>query len=88
MTRTQVQFPDPLYKKLKKTAEKRDWSLAEILRRAAEAYLLTIAEEEESDAQNWSLPVLRPSGGYIQDPAAINPEADAVLEKLKGARQG
>ena len=87
MTRTQVQFPDPLYKKLKKTAERRDWSLAEILRRAAEAYLLTIADEEESDVQNWSLPVLKPSGGYVQDPAAVRAEADIVMEKLTRASQ-
>lgn len=85
MTRIQVQFPDPLYKKLKKTAERRDWSLAEILRRAAEAYLLTIADEEESDAQNWSLPVLKPSGGYVQGPAAVCADADIVLEKLTKA---
>ncbi|MEX2581556.1 MAG: CopG family transcriptional regulator [Verrucomicrobiales bacterium] len=88
MTRTQVQFPDPLYERLKKVAARRDWSLAEVLRRAAEAYLLTIADEEESEAQNWTLPVLKPSGGLIQDPADVHAEADGVLEKLTGARRG
>lgn len=67
MTRTQIQFPDPLYERLKKKAERRDWSLAEILRRAAEAYLLTIADEEEGEARKWTLPVLKPSGGLIQE---------------------
>lgn len=86
MVRTQVQFPDPLYEKLKKTAERRDCSLAEVLRRAAEAYLLTIDHEEESEAKNWSLPVLKPSGGLIQDPAVVHAEADAALEKLMRAQ--
>lgn len=85
MTRTQVQFPDPLYEKLKKTAEKRDWSLAEVLRRAAEAYLLTI-DDESSDEKNWELPVLKPSGGLLTDPAAIRGEAEVAVERFKGAR--
>jgi hypothetical protein len=88
MTRTQVQFPDPLYEKLKKTAARRDWSLAEILRRAAEAYLLTIDDDEQSDARKWELPVLKPSGGFLQDPASIHVEADVVVEKFTGARRG
>ncbi|MEM7699218.1 MAG: CopG family transcriptional regulator [Verrucomicrobiota bacterium] len=83
MTRTQIQFPDPLYKRLKKTAASRDWSLAELLRRAAEAYLLTIDEGEGSSSEEWQMPVLRPSGGYIEDPARIHAESAAVAEKLQ-----
>jgi len=71
-----------------KPAKRRDWSLAEILRRAAEAYLLTIDDEGQGDAQKWELPVLKPSGGFLQDPSAIHTEADIVLEKSRGARRG
>lgn len=85
MTRTQVQFPDPLYQKLKKTAEQRDWSLAELLRRAAEAYLLTIPDDEGDKAAHWQLPVLRPSGGFVQNPAEVHVEEDAVLARFKKA---
>lgn len=84
MTRTQVQFPDPLYKKMKATAEQRDWSLAELLRRAAEAYLLTLPDVEASEAENWQLPVLKPSGGYVCDPAKIGGEEVAIFQRLRG----
>ena len=39
MTRTQIQFPDPLYKRLKMIAEQQDWSLAEVMRKAAEHFV-------------------------------------------------
>ena len=79
MTRTQIQFPDPLYEDLKKVAKRKDWSLAELLRRAAEAYLITIENSKPSD--QWVLPVLRGSGGYHQDPKNVKAEAEAILEK-------
>ena len=84
MTRTQVQFPDPLYKKMKATAEQRDWSLAELLRRAAEAYLLTLPDGEDGEAEHWQLPVLKPSGGYVCDPAKVGGEEVAIFERLAG----
>ena len=40
MTRTQIQFPDPLYLRLKTIAEQHDWSLAEVMRKA-EAWFFT-----------------------------------------------
>jgi hypothetical protein len=84
MTRTQVQLPDPLYKKLKAIAEQRDWSLAELLRRAAEAYLLTLPDDEACEAAHWQLPVLKPSGGYVRDPAKVRGEEEVIFERLTG----
>jgi len=39
MTRTQIQFPDPLYQRLKVIAEQQDWSLSEVVRKAAEHFI-------------------------------------------------
>ncbi len=80
MTRTQIQFPDPLYKELKDVASKKDWSLAELLRRAAEAYLITV--KDDLPAEQWEFPVLRGSGGYLIDPKDIKAEVEAI--ELKG----
>jgi hypothetical protein len=81
VTRTQIQFPDPLYERLKATADSRDWSLAELLRRAAEAYLQTIPESQGTSGSQWRMPVLRKSGGYLTDPSEIPVEAEAVEQK-------
>ena len=36
MKRTQIQLPDPLYREVKRIARLRDWSIAEVVRRALE----------------------------------------------------
>lgn len=77
MIRTQIQLPDPLYKSLKETAMRMDWSLAELLRRSAEAYLQTLPERVE---KSWQMPVMRRSGGYVADPADVHPEAEAITQ--------
>jgi len=81
MKRTQIQFPDPLYERLKKIAEERDWSLAEVVRRAAEAYLQTLPEGFSRNESVWEMPVLSPSGGYHADPASVRAEVDAILSR-------
>ena len=82
MTRTQIQFPDPLYRRLKATAARRDWTLAELLRRAAEAYLATLPDTEATAA--WEMPVLPASGGLLVDPASGPREAESVLDRYRG----
>lgn len=37
MIRTQVQLPDPLYRDVQRVARQQDWSIAEVIRRGAEA---------------------------------------------------
>lgn len=39
MVKTQIQLPDSLYRDLKRLAARKEWSLAETLRRAAEQFL-------------------------------------------------
>ncbi len=80
MIRTQIQLPNPLYRKMKSVASARDWSLAELVRRGMESYVETCPEAREPEP-TWILPVLRPSGGMIKDPAASSVEADAVMDR-------
>ncbi len=77
MTRTQIQLPEPLFQRLKAIAVARDWSLAELIRRATEIYAQS-CPEGRPDPQGWTMPVLRGSGGMLVDPATLHAEADAV----------
>jgi hypothetical protein len=76
MQRTQIQLPEPLFRQVKQIAEARDWSVAELVRRSIEAYVQTFPVI--APKANWTMPVLRGSGGHLQDPAPVNAEADAV----------
>lgn len=65
MTRTQLQFPEALYLRLKQIAREKDWSLAEVIRRAAEEFAMRFPEDRVPGAE-WSLP--RIDGGGIKVP--------------------
>lgn len=80
MTRTQIQFPDPLYQRLKTIAEQRDWSLAEVMRKAAEHFVSRFPESEPSRVA-WSFPTLDCGGDFLTDPASLRPEADAIHKR-------
>ncbi len=81
MTRTQIQLPDPLLKRLKAIAKQKDLSLAEIVRRQMEKFVDTFPENLETRA-DWKYPVLaRGLGTQLQDPADVNCEADAIEAK-------
>ena len=57
MVRTQIQFPDPLYRRLKAIAEQNDWPLAEVVRRATELYVRRFADTETARS-DWTFPTL------------------------------
>ncbi len=80
MIRTQIQFPDPLYKRLKEIAEQRDWSLSEVMRKAAEHFVERFPNHPE-DEDNWQFPMLDCGGDFLIDPALVNCEADAIAER-------
>lgn len=82
MTRTQIQLPEPLHRKLRKIAKAKDLSLAEIIRREMERYADTYPEEPVLE-KPWAMPVLHKSGGWKADPATMNVEADAIEERCK-----
>ena len=78
MVRTQIQLPDPLYRKLKRIAKERDWSLAEVVRRSAERFVERFPDEGEAPA-TWVFPTIEPAEDFLADPALHPPEVDAVL---------
>jgi Ribbon-helix-helix protein, copG family len=80
MTRTQIQFPEPLYLRLKEIAERQDWSLSEVMRKAAEQYVTRFPEGPKPKG-TWRFPTLDCGGDYRVDPALLRPEADAMLER-------
>lgn len=82
MTRTQIQLPEPLHRKLRKIAKVKDLSLAEIIRREMERYADSYPEELEAK-ENWTYPVLPGRGGLKIDPATTHVEADAIEERCK-----
>ncbi len=83
MIRTQIQLPEPLFRRLKEIALARDWSLAELVRRAAEVYVQTCVDVR-IPSEEWILPVLRGSGGYLMDPATLRTEEQIVEERYRG----
>lgn len=80
MIRTQVQFPDPLYKRLKEIAEQQDWSLSEVMRKAAEHFVSRFPPSPGCK-DTWQFPVLDCGGDFLRDPANVSCEAEAIQER-------
>ncbi|WP_395746523.1 hypothetical protein [Prosthecobacter sp.] len=80
MIRTQILFPDPLYQRLKEIAEHQDWSLSEVMRKAAE-HFITRFPEDPKPREVWRFPILDCGGAFLTDPAQLSPEVDAVHER-------
>ena len=57
MVRTQIQLPDELYARLKEVAEIREWSFAETLRRAGEAFV-QMCPQKQPLQEPWKLPLV------------------------------
>lgn len=79
MTRTQIQFPDPLYQRLKEVAVQQDWSLAEVMRKAAEHFVARFPETNQP-AKAWSFPTLDCGGDFLVDPIPRS-ESQAILHR-------
>jgi len=77
MTRTQIQLPDPLYRRLKEVASANDWSLAEVIRRAAELYVQRFPSSEANSS--WVFPIVDAGGEFLMDPADSRAEAEAIV---------
>ena len=80
MIKTQVQFPTPLYKRLKEIAEQQDWSLSEVMRKAAEHFVARFPDETPP-AGPWAFPTLDCGGDYKRDPAGAKPEVGAITAR-------
>lgn len=77
MKRTQLQFLEPLYQRLKQVAEMNDWSLADVVRWATELYVRRFSAAK-TNGEQWAFPTLDTQGDYLIDPARVSAEADAV----------
>jgi hypothetical protein len=82
MTRTQIQFPDPLYQRLQNIAEQKHWSLSEVIRKAAEHFIARFPDEPKSEAA-WRFPTLDCGGDFLTDPAQHRPEIDTIIERSR-----
>jgi len=80
MTRTQIQFPEPLYQRLKEIAEQQDWSLSEVMRKAAEHFVKRFPENPKPRGE-WRFPTLDCGGDFLTDPAILRPEVDTILQR-------
>jgi hypothetical protein len=69
-----------LYQRLKAIAEQQDWSLAEVMRKAAEHFVSRFPEQPQPRTE-WKFPTLECGGDFLIDPASLRPEADAILQR-------
>jgi hypothetical protein len=81
MTRTQIQLPDPLYRRLKEVAAQQDWSLAEVMRKAAEHFVSRFPQTTPQ-AESWTFPTLECGGEFLSDPGT-RAEVDVILERSR-----
>jgi hypothetical protein len=71
MVRTQIQLPEPLYREMQRIAREHDWSLAEVLRRGAEAVARAYPASDLNKAATWRLPPPITSRLLISDPETL-----------------
>jgi hypothetical protein len=55
MTKTQIQLPDDLYRRVKRFSAEREWSLAETFRRGVE-HLMEVYPDQPTISRDWKLP--------------------------------
>lgn len=90
MIRTQIQLPDSLYREVQELARAKEWSLAETMRRGAEALLKVYPAFKEKRKDEWKLPAPLNNKLLINDHKRIKEmmfedyEA-GLLEKLQNA---
>jgi hypothetical protein len=69
MIKTQVQFPDCLYREAKRVAREREISFAEVVRRGVE-YITRAYPASRKTAREWTLPAARNLGPFKAPPEA------------------
>lgn len=80
MIKTQVQLPEELYRAAKNLAQRKEWSLAELVRRGLENVLCYFPDVEREPGP-WRLPEPRPLGG---DAFFENPDWRYDLHEARG----
>lgn len=80
MKRTQIQFPDPLYRRVKEVAQMNDWALADVVRRAVELYVDRFPELRDASFP-WTFPTVDAGGDFLIDPGEFKAEAEAIGQR-------
>jgi hypothetical protein len=57
-------------------AEQQDWSFSEVMRKAAEHFIVRFPEDPEPKAV-WRFPTLDCGGDFLTDPASLRTDFDA-----------
>lgn len=82
MIRTQIQLPEPLYREVQRVAQEQDWSIAEVIRRGAEAVARSYPPLKGPAKKVWTLlPPIR-SRLLMAEPGALR---DAIRQDNEGA---
>lgn len=72
MIRTQIQLPEPLYREVQRVAQEQDWSIAEVIRRGAEAVARSYPPLKGPAKKAWTLlPPIR-SRLLLVEPGALS----------------
>lgn len=83
MIRTQIQLPDPLYRDVQRVARQQDWSIAEVIRRGAEAVVRAYPPCKQQAGVTGRMPPPLKNRLLVNDPAAlrdaIRTDSEAVL---------
>jgi hypothetical protein len=84
MIRTQVQFPDELYRRAKSFGEEQEMSLAEMTRRGLEMFLDRYPPTGNKESRPWKFPQIK--GGVKVSPERLRDILDE--ERERHARRG
>ena len=71
MVRTQIQLPEPLYREIKRIACAQEWSIAEVIRRGAEAMVRNYPADKGGVDVGMRLPPPLRARLRIEDPALL-----------------
>jgi hypothetical protein len=85
MIRMQIQLPEPLLHRLKRIADERDWSFAELVRRGMESYACTFPDAS-SKPKEWVFPTLRGSGGHLMNVSECQAESMVIEERFNNSK--
>ena len=80
MVRTQIQLPEPLYRDVQRVAREQDWSIAEVLRRGAEAIIRAYPQCKSNSGQGWQFPPPISGKLLITDPGDLRDAVRADYE--------
>jgi hypothetical protein len=87
MIKTQIQMPEDQYRELRAFAARRQWSLAETLRRGAELLMEVYPPAPERAKAGWTPPVSGSAGWKGRGPDALKDAVHQDADPLLPARR-